>query len=231
MAVIFKIITGYKYYLLLGLRVTIIVSLFASILGLICGILMALVKRVKFAPIRWLANIYVEVVRGTPVLVQISMVYYGLPMIGVSFPNVEIGGVTFDRLFAGILALAINSTAYICEIVRGGIESVDSGQKEAAQALGFSNFHIMTLIILPQALRNVLPTLGNEFVSMVKQSSQVSIMGLADLMYAADIIRGNTYRPFSPLVIVAVMYLVLGFIVSYVFKVIEKLTQKGRRTI
>ena len=152
-------------------------------------------------------------------------------MIGVSFPNVEVGGVTFDRLFAGIVALAINSTAYICEIVRGGIESVDSGQKEAAQALGFSNFNIMTLIILPQALRNVLPTLGNEFVSMIKQSSQVSIMGLADLMYAADIIRGNTYRPFSPLVIVAAIYLILGFSVSYIFKVIERSTQKGRRTI
>ena len=89
----------------------------------------------------------------------------------------------------------------------------------------------MTLIILPQALRNVLPTLGNEFVSMIKQSSQVSIMGLADLMYAADIIRGNTYRPFSPLVIVAAIYLILGFSVSYIFKVIEKSTQKGRRSI
>ncbi len=231
MKVLIKIITGYKYYLLLGIRVTIVVSLCASMLGMIFGTILALVKRTKFKPLKWLTSLYVEIVRGTPVLVQISMVYYGLPMIGVSFPNVEVGGVTFDRLFAGIVALAINSTAYICEIVRGGIESVDSGQKEAAQALGFSNFNIMTLIILPQALRNVLPTLGNEFVSMIKQSSQVSIMGLADLMYAADIIRGNTYRPFSPLVIVAAIYLILGFSVSYIFKVIERSTQKGRRMI
>lgn len=231
MTAIFRIIENYKYYLILGTRVTIVVSLLASLLGLVCGTLMALMKKCKIAPLRWIASLYVEIVRGTPVLVQISMVYYGLPMIGVSFPNMEIGGVTFDRLFAGILALAINSTAYICEIVRGGIESVDSGQKEAAQALGFSNGNIMKLIILPQALRNVLPTLGNEFVSMVKQSSQVSIMGLADLMYAADIIRGNTYRPFSPLVIVAVIYLILTISLSYIFKWIERLTCKGRKAI
>lgn len=228
---IVKIIVNYQHYIILGTKVTIVVSLLASVLGLICGIGMALLKRCPISPIRWLANIYVEVVRGTPVLVQISMVYYGLPMIGVSFPNMEIGGVTFDRLFAGILALAINSTAYICEIIRGGIESVDSGQKEAAQALGFGNGNIMKLIILPQTLRNVLPTLGNEFVSMVKQSSQVSIMGLADLMYAADIIRGNTYRPFTPLVIVAVIYLILTFAVSYAFKWIERFTCKGRKTV
>lgn len=231
MASIFKMIVNYKYYLILGTKVTIVVSLLASICGLLCGILMALLKRCHIAPIRWFANVYVEVVRGTPVLVQISMVYYGLPMIGVSFPNIEIGGVTFDRLFAGILALAINSTAYICEIIRGGIESVDSGQKEAAEALGFGQGNIMKLIILPQALRNVLPTLGNEFVSMVKQSSQVSIMGLADLMYAADIIRGNTYRPFTPLVIVAVIYLILTILVSYIFKWIERFSCKGRKTI
>lgn len=231
MTSILKMIVDYKYYLILGTKVTIVVSLLASLLGLVCGVFMALLKRCRIAPVRWLANIYVEVVRGTPVLVQISMVYYGLPIIGVSFPSLEIGGVTFDRLFAGILALAINSTAYICEIVRGGIESVDSGQKEAAEALGFSKFNIMKLIILPQALRNVLPTLGNEFVSMVKQSSQVSIMGLADLMYAADIIRGNTYRPFMPLVIVAVIYLILTFIVSYFFKWIERFTFKGRKKI
>lgn len=230
MASIVNMIINYKYYLILGTKVTIVVSLLASLLGLVCGILMALMKRSRISVFRWFANLYVEVVRGTPVLVQISMVYYGLPMIGISFPNVEIGGVTFDRLFAGILALAINSTAYICEIVRGGIESIDSGQREAAEALGFDNRNIMKLIILPQALRNVLPTLGNEFVSMVKQSSQVSIMGLADLMYAADIIRGNTYRPFMPLVIVAVIYLILTVSVSWAFKMIERYTGRGRRT-
>lgn len=231
MDAIFKIIVNYKYYLILGTKVTIVVSILASLLGLICGILMALMKRCKIPPIRWFANLYVEVIRGTPVLVQISMVYYGLPMIGVTFPNVEIGGVTFDRLLAGILALAINSTAYICEIIRGGIESVDSGQKEAAEALGFSKANIMKLIILPQAVRNVLPTLGNEFVSMIKQSSQVSIMGLADLMYAADIIRGNTYRPFLPLVIIAVIYLIMTISMSYIFKWIERITSKGRQAI
>ena len=99
MKVLIKIITGYKYYLLLGIRVTIVVSLCASMLGMIFGTILALVKRTKFKPLKWLTSLYVEIVRGTPVLVQISMVYYGLPMIGVSFPNVEVGGVTFDRLF------------------------------------------------------------------------------------------------------------------------------------
>lgn len=191
-------------------------------LGFFLGLLLALTRVGTNRPLRWFANAYVEFIRGTPVLVQISMVYYGLPLIGIHFPDIMLFDVKLNRLSCGILALALNSAAYICEIIRGGILSIDKGQTEAALSLGYSRFDIMKLFILPQALRNSLPALGNEFVVMIKTSSQVSIMGLADLMYVADVIRGNSFQAFTPLVIVAFIYLLITTGMSMILRQVEK---------
>ena len=130
-------------------------------------------------------------------------------------------GVDFERLSAGILALIINSGAYECEIVRSGIQSIGKGQLEGAMSLGFSKWESMVRIIIPQAIKNILPVIGNEFVTLIKESSQVSVIGMADLMYTATTIQGISFQPFPPLVIVAVYYFVLTFVVSNVLRVLE----------
>lgn len=146
---------------------------------------------------------------------------FGLPFLGIQFPNFEIWGVDFERLSAGVLALILNSGAYQCEIVRSGIQSIHKGQLEAAMSLGFSKWESMVRIIIPQAIRNILPVIGNEFVTLIKESSQVSVIGMADLMYTAATIQGISFQPFPPLVIVAVYYFVMTFFVSSCLRVLE----------
>ena len=147
--------------------------------------------------------------------------FFGLPFLGIQFPNFEIWGVDFERLSAGVLALILNSGAYQCEIVRSGIQSIHKGQLEAAMSLGFSKWESMVRIIIPQAIRNILPVIGNEFVTLIKESSQVSVIGMADLMYTAATIQGISFQPFPPLVIVAVYYFVMTFFVSSCLRVLE----------
>ena len=130
-------------------------------------------------------------------------------------------GNDFSRLFAGIIALVVNSSAYVCEIVRGGILSIDSGQMEAARSIGFSKTQSMLLIIFPQTIKNILPSLGNEFVSVIKNSSQVSVIGVAELMYTTNTIRSISFRSFEPLIIVSVIYFIMTFIISSVIKRFE----------
>ncbi len=220
-----------KYRALLwnGTKITIIIAIMTIIFGLIFGILMALMKMSKVRVLRYIANVYVEFIRGTPVLVQIFIVYYGLPMMGVNIPSIVVGGVDISRLLSGTLALVINSTAYICEIVRSGIESVDRGQTEGALALGLTPSRTMAAIIFPQAMKNILPALGNEFITVIKTSSQISVIGIADLMYTADTIRGISFKPMEPLVIVALIYFVLTFSLSLALKRVEKSLKKGTR--
>lgn len=217
--------TAIKYgdIFIMGTKITIITSVVATFLGLLLGILLALFKMniFKFPPLTWLTVVYVEIIRGTPLLVQIALAFFGLPLLGIHFPNVEILGVEFDRMFAGIFALTINMSAYACEIIRSGIQSIDKGQMEAAKSLGFSTWHAMQKIVLPQALKNLLPVLGNEFMVMVKSSSQVSVIGLADLMFSATTVQGISFQPFPPLVIVAVVYLIMTLIISAFVRMIE----------
>ncbi|MCR5715761.1 MAG: amino acid ABC transporter permease [Lachnospiraceae bacterium] len=212
----------YRALLLGGAKITLIVSAFTILFGLIFGILMALMKMSKIRPFRYFANVYVEFIRGTPVLVQIFLVYYGLPMMGVEIPSLMLGDVDISRLLSGILALVINSTAYNCEIVRAGIQSVNHGQTEGALALGLSPVRTMTAIIFPQAMKNILPSLGNEFITIIKTSSQISVIGIADLMYTADTIRGISFKPMEPLVIVAIIYFIITECISFILRRIEK---------
>lgn len=224
-----EILVKYRVMLLDGAKITLIVSLITILLGLIFGTLMAFMKMSKIPPLRWLANVYVEFIRGTPVLVQISIVFYGLPMIGIDIPAIWVGDVDMSRLISGIVALSINTTAYICEIVRSGIQSIGVGQTEGALALGMTNTRALFCIVLPQAIRNILPALGNEFITIIKTSSQVSVIGIAELMYAADTIRGISFRPMAPLIVVALIYFVITFFFSLLLRRLEKAMRKSAR--
>lgn len=224
-----EILVKYRVMLFDGAKITLIVSLITILLGLIFGTLMAFMKMSKIPPLRWLANVYVEFIRGTPVLVQISIVFYGLPMIGIDIPAVWVGDVDISRLVSGIVALSINTTAYICEIVRSGIQSIGVGQTEGALALGMTNTRALFCIVLPQAIRNILPALGNEFITIIKTSSQVSVIGIAELMYAADTIRGISFKPMAPLIVVALIYFVITFFFSLLLRRLEKAMRKSAR--
>lgn len=201
-----------------GIKVTIVISIMSCFFGLLLGIILAFMKISGVKVLQFIATAYVEIIRGTPILVQISLVFFGLPFLGIHFPSFQIMGVDFERLSAGILALIINSGAYECEIVRSGIQSIGKGQLEGAMSLGFSKWESMVRIIIPQAIKNILPVIGNEFVTLIKESSQVSVIGMADLMYTATTIQGISFQPFPPLVIVAVYYFILTFAVSNVLR-------------
>ena len=217
-----------------GVKITIIISLLSCFFGLLLGIILAFMKISGIKVLQWISTAYVEVIRGTPVLVQISLVFFGLPFLGIHFPSFQIMGVDFERLSAGVLALILNSGAYECdnlphpcisvgvEIVRSGIQSIPKGQLEGAMSLGFSKWESMVRIIIPQAIRNILPVIGNEFVTLIKESSQVSVIGMADLMYTATTIQGISFQPFPPLVIVAIYYFIITFFVSMCLRVLER---------
>ena len=151
-------------------------------------------------------------------------------MIGIEIPSIMFGGVDISRLLSGTVALSVNSTAYICEIVRSGIQSIDIGQTEGAMALGLNGRRRMWYVILPQAIKNIIPALANEFVTVIKTSSQVSVIGIAELMYAADTIRGISFRPMEPLLIVAVIYFIITFSLSCVIRRIEKNMRRSSRS-
>ena len=227
MGELINIAVKYRMLLLNGAKITLIVSVLTIIFGLICGILMAFMKMSKIKILKIFANIYEEFIRGTPVLVQIFLVYYGLPIMGVQVPSIVIGGVDISRIVSGTLALVINTTAYVCEIVRGGIESIDYGQTEGALALGMKPGRAMLAIVFPQAMKNILPSLGNEFITIIKTSSQISVIGIADLMYTADTIRGISFKPMEPLILVALIYFAITFIISTLLRHFEKKMKKS----
>ena len=211
MDIVLETAIKYNDIFMAGAKITIIISFLSCFFGLFLGVILAFMKISGVKILQAVAAVYVE----------ISLVFFGLPFLGIQFPNFEIWGVDFERLSAGVLALILNSGAYQCEIVRSGIQSIHKGQLEAAMSLGFSKWESMVRIIIPQAIRNILPVIGNEFVTLIKESSQVSVIGMADLMYTAATIQGISFQPFPPLVIVAVYYFVMTFFVSSCLRVLE----------
>ncbi len=218
----------YRYwpYYLIGAKNTIILAFFAVVFGVVIGLVLAIGRVSTNRPARFLSTAYVEFIRGTPLLVQLFIVYYGLQAIGIVFPDIpfmtRILGINFADFMAGVITMGINSGAYVCEIFRSGIQSIDKGQTEAARSLGLSWPKTLRHVIVPQAVRNVLPTLGNEFVVVIKESSIVSIIGIADLMYKANTVRGNTFQPFEPLLVAALVYFMLTFPLSKLLAHIER---------
>lgn len=207
-----------------GTLVTIVLSFATVLLGTIIGLIATVLQQSQNKILKGIANAYTQVVRGTPMLLQLFLWLYGFPMIGLSIPAVAaLGNVYGSREFlTAIIALSINSGAYICEIFRGGLESIDKGQMEAGRALGLSRRETLFSVIIPQATRVVLPGLGNEFITMIKESSIVSTVGVFDVMYAQNIVKSATYSIFEPLILIGLIYFVLTFILTKGMKYLEK---------
>jgi His/Glu/Gln/Arg/opine family amino acid ABC transporter permease subunit len=203
-------------YIVSGLGHTLEITLFAVILGICIGFIIAIIRSThdktgKLSILNALSRIYLTVIRGTPVVIQLLIIYF------VIFSSVNV-----DKILVAIVAFGINSGAYVAEIVRAGIMSIDKGQFEAGRSLGFNYIQTMRYIILPQALKNVLPALCNEFIVLLKETSISGYIAIEDLTKAGDIIRSNTYNAFLPLIAVAIIYLVLVMIFSYLVNILER---------
>ncbi len=203
--------------LLLGALVTLQLTILSGVLGLILGSLVGITRLSHIKPLRWLARGYVDFFRGTPLLVQIFMIYFGIPAIvqelGFTF--------SFNRLAAAILALTLNSAAYIAEIVRAGIQSIEVGQTEASQSLGLNSVQTMRYVIFPQAIVRMLPPLGNEFISMLKDTSLVAVIGYEELFRKGQLIVAENFRSFEIYAAVAFVYLCLTLFSSQAFSRLE----------
>ena len=210
-------------YLSNGLLLTLEITFFAVLLGVLLGFSVALVREAhrstgKFRLLSTIGGIYLTVIRGTPVVVQLMLIYFGI------FASVRI-----PPILVAIIAFGINSGAYQAEIFRSGIEAVPRGQFEAGRSLGFSYRQTMRRIIMPQAIKNVIPTLANEFIVLLKETSVAGYVALADLTKGGDIIRSRTYSPYLPMLAVALIYLCLVMIFSAGVKYLERSLKTGER--
>ena len=218
----FSFLKDYYMFFLEGAKITILLAIITIIFGVMFGVLLALMRISRNPILKAISATYIEFIRGTPIMVQLFIVYYGLSNMGIKFPEIPVLGSNFSDLMAGAIALSINSAAYVAEIVRAGIQAVDKGQMEAARSLGLNYSISMRNVILPQAIKNILPALGNEFIAIIKESSIVSIIGIHELMYNTDTVRGNTCKPFEPLIITAVVYFVITFTLSTAVRAFER---------
>ncbi len=237
-----------------GLAVTVLLAVFTVAIGFVLGIVLAIARLTDFRPLRFLAygkqgrirsnrlliaiskfnplsflaGAYVEIIRSTPVIVQIMIIYHGIFGSLIDLPNYTLFGfVKFDRFVPGVVALGINSGAYLCEIIRSGIQSIDGGQTEAARSLGMTKFQTMRHIILPQAIKNILPAIANEFVVIIKESSITYVIGVQDLMFAVDAIRGANFIIMEPLLVATAIYFCLCFPTSKLIAYFERKMSRG----
>ncbi|MCY6958142.1 amino acid ABC transporter permease [Clostridium brassicae] len=219
----FSYLVEYNSFFLKGAAITIFLSFFTVIFGALFGTGFALMKLSKSKILKGISSVFIEIVRGTPLLVQLYILFYGLPLMGITLPEINAFGTNFTDFIAGILALTINSTAYVAEIIRGGIQSIDKGQMEAARSLGMGHKMAMSHIVIPQAVKNILPALGNEFITVIKESAIVSVIGIHEIMFNAQLVTGVTFKPISPYIFAALIYFVLTFGLS---KLIGKFERK-----
>ena len=203
----FSFLNEYLPVFIEGAKMTLIISLVTVFFGTLFGSVLYFIKTLNFKigkvkPLACIATAYIEIVRETPMVLQIFMVYSGSAL----FLGIDISAFT-----AVIWAISLNSAAYVSEIVRAGINAVDKGQMEAARSLGMNKVQAMYLVIVPQAVKNILPAIGNEFVTIIKESSMASFIGVGELMFSADIVKGAVYLTFEPLIVVAVFYFIMTF--------------------
>ena len=213
----YSVIYEQRYeYILKGLANTLLISFFAVIIGIILGILLGLIRNYneKTGKQKFLSTIakgYINIIRGTPVMLQLMIIYY------VIFKTVDI-----NIVLVGIIAFGLNSGAYVAEIIRGGLNSVPEGQIDAGYSLGLNYFQTFRYIVFPQSMKSVLPALGNEFVSLIKETSVGAYIGIIELTKASDIIASRTYEYFFPLIIIAIIYLILTIGLSKLINKLEK---------
>jgi len=217
-------ITDHRYmYLVQGLGTTFLITLFAVIIGVALGLLVAIIRstadrtgKLRFA--NWLCKVYLTIIRGTPAMVQLLIIYY-----------VIFGSVIIDKRLVAIISFGINSGAYVAEIIRSGIMSIDGGQMEAGRSLGFTYTQTMKYIIMPQAFKNVLPALANEFIVLLKETSICGYIGLTDLTRGGDIIRSRTFSAFMPLIAIALIYLCIVMVLTACVNRLERRLRTSER--
>ncbi len=236
-----------------GLLVTVLLSVFTVVIGFVIALVLALMRMSnvrplrslgldknghlresgflalvsRFNPLDFIATAYVEILRSTPVIVQIFIIYYGVFSM-IELPSfLMFGFIKFDRFFPGVVALGMNSGAYLCEIIRAGIQSIDGGQTEAARSLGLSQTQNLRYIILPQALKNILPAIANEFVVIIKESAITYTIGVQDLMSAVNAVKGATFVIIEPLLVATAIYFCLCFPTSKVIAYFERRMSHG----
>ncbi len=236
-----------------GLLVTVLLSLFTVVIGFCIALVLALMRMSnirpfrflgidkdghrrehgalaaisKFNPLDFLATAYVEILRSTPVIVQIFIIYYGVFSL-IELPAFQMFGfIKFNRFFPGVVALGMNSGAYLCEIIRAGIQSIDGGQTEAARSLGLSQAQNLKYIILPQALKNILPAIANEFVVIIKESAITYTIGVQDIMSAVNAVKGATFVIIEPLLVATAIYFCLCFPTSKLIAYFERRMSHG----
>ena len=210
-------------YLVQGLGTTFLITLFAVIIGVALGLLVAIIRstadrtgKLRFA--NWLCKVYLTIIRGTPAMVQLLIIYY-----------VIFGSVIIDKRLVAIISFGINSGAYVAEIIRSGIMSIDGGQMEAGRSLGFTYTQTMKYIIMPQAFKNVLPALANEFIVLLKETSICGYIGLTDLTRGGDIIRSRTFSAFMPLIAIALIYLCIVMVLTAYVNRLERRLRTSER--
>ena len=236
-----------------GLVVTVLLSLFTVMIGFVLALILALMRMSnvrpfralgldkdghqkeegflltpsKFNPLSFLATAYVEILRSTPVLVQVMIIYFGVFGI-IQLPSFQLFGfIKFNRFFPGVVALGMNSGAYLCEIIRSGLQSVDGGQTEAARSLGLTQKQNLRFIILPQAVKNILPAIANEFVVIIKESAITYTIGVQDIMSAVNAVKGATFIIIEPLLVATAIYFCLCFPTSKVIAYFERRMSRG----
>ena len=213
----YSVIYDNRYkFILEGLFHTVLIAALAVIIGVVIGVVIALIRNYyemsgKLKVLNKLSTWYVDIIRGTPVVLQLMIIYY------VIFKSVDISTVV-----VGVLAFCINSGAYVSEIIRSGIQSVPIGQSEAGYSLGLEYYQVMGYIVLPQAIRNILPALGNEFITLLKETSVGAYVGIIELTKASDIIASRTYDYFFPLIIIAIIYLIMTLGLTRVVQSMER---------
>ncbi len=215
----FSKLSGYYGLIVKGAEYTILVSMVSLVIGFILGLLICLMKMSKVKILKLISSAYIQILRGTPLFVQVYIIYYGFPQLGFDFPDV---GSISSKFIAGAFALSINSSAYVAEILRSGIQSVDKGQMEASRSLGLGYKDTMKFVIVPQAIKNVLPALANEFITLVKESAVLSVIGTQELMFKAGIIVTAVYSPMEPYLVAAATYLVITSVLSKLVGILEK---------
>ena len=251
----FAKLSGYAEMFGQGLAITVMLSIGTVAVGAVLGVILALMRMSDVRPFRWLgldkegrlrgpgvlttlskfnplsflATAYVEILRSTPVIVQIAVIYYGIFGV-IDLPTFSLFGITkFHRFFPGVVALGMNSGAYLCEIIRSGIQSIDGGQSEAARSLGLSQSQTLRFIILPQAIRNILPAIANEFVVIIKESAITYTIGMQDIMSAVNAVKGSTFIIVEPLLVATAIYFCLCFPTSKLIAYIERRMSRGSK--
>lgn len=249
----FKTILPYAELFKQGLLVTVLLSLFTVVIGFVLALVLALMRMSnvrpfrflgldkdghlrdggvllaisKFNPLSFLATAYVEILRSTPVVVQVLIIYFGVFGI-ISLPRFTLFGfIKFERFFPGVVALGMNSGAYLCEIIRSGLQSIDGGQTEAARSLGLTQRQTLRFIILPQAVKNILPAIANEFVVIIKESAITYTIGVQDIMSAVNAVKGATYVIIEPLLVATAIYFCLCFPTSKIIAYFERRMSRG----